>query len=446
MMMIIERGKDEINSIGGITLAGGLLNSLNCLKELDAMAFCGIKTGHISHSEILKSFTGLQTLGKNDYNDIEIYRNDEFFRDSLNLRKVPSESIMRQRMNHMSKDKRVAKVIDNSNVELLSRVKDFGKEKSMFAQYTPVDGDVVVLDNSGSKKESVSMSYMKVEGYAPMFAYVGTHGYMLDCELRPGSQHSSKGTVEFIKQVIAKAKSLNIKNILIRLDSGYDASELIEELMKHPEIYYLIKRNLRKESHEQWLELARSVGKCRIPRDGKKVYTGAVTHIHPAGREELSPIFTVFEVTERTIKADGQMLLSPEIEVNTCWTNLPEDPETSILFYHNHGTSEQFHSELKSDIGIERLPSGNFSTNSLIMALGKIAYNTLRIIGQKALEMKELLPNKVKVERRRLRSVLQDFIYIGCKRVYHAGKTYLKFGRNCPWVDIFRGLYASFCY
>jgi len=138
-MMIIERGKDEINSIGGITLAGGLLNSLNHLKELDAMTFCGIKAGHISHSEILKSFTGLQTLGKNDYNDIEIYRNDDFFRDSLNLRRVPSESIMRQRMDIMAKDKRVVKVLGNSNVELLSKVKNFGREKSMFAQYTPID-------------------------------------------------------------------------------------------------------------------------------------------------------------------------------------------------------------------------------------------------------------------------------------------------------------------
>ena len=437
-MMIIERGKDEINSIGGISLTGGIFNSLRGLEELNNMNFAGVKTGHLSHSEIIKSFLGLLSLGKSDYNDIEIYREDPFFMDSLKLRKVPSESIMRQRLDIMGKDGRVVKALGRANEESLSKVNDFGKEKTEYSEYTAIDGDVSIFDNSNSKKEGVSWSsYANVEGYAPMFAYIGTHGYMLDCELRPGSQHTNKGTVEFINNVIERCKFLKASKILIRLDSGCDDSNVIEAIMKHPEIYFLIKRNLRKECLEQWFDIAKTAGECHEVREGKKVYTGAVTHVHPAGREELSPIFAVFEVTERTITADGQMLLKPEIEVNTFWTNLPEEAETVIELYHRHGTSEQFHSELKSDLGIERLPSGNFSTNALVLKLGMLAFNALRFIGQKSLEKKELLPVKVGVQRRRLRSVLQDFIYIGCKRVVHAGRTILKFGRNCPWVDAF---------
>jgi hypothetical protein len=444
-MMIIERCKDEINSIGGISLIGGILNSLTAIEEFKNMNFVGVKTGHYSHSEIIRSFLGILSLGKSDFNDVELYRNDTFFRDCLKLRKVPSESIIRQRLDIMSKDHRVGKLLSRANLEVLSKVKDFGKEKTEHSEYTVVDGDVSILDNSNSKKEGVSWSYANVDGYAPMFAYIGTHGYMLECELRPGSQHTNKGTVDFIRRVIERCKCLNNNNILIRLDSGCDDSGIIEEIMKNPEIYFLIKRNLRKERKEQWLELAKAVGKCQSPREGKKVYTGAVTHIYPAGRQELNPIFTVFEVIERAITADGQMLLSPEIEVNTWWSNVPEEPEASIELYHRHGTSEQFHSELKTDLGIERLPSGSFSTNSLILTLGMIAFNSLRLIGQKSLEKKELLPVKVKVQRRRLKSVLQDLIYIGCKRVVHAGRTILKFGRNCPWVDAFRELHVTFC-
>lgn len=443
--MIIERGKDEINSIGGISLTGGMFNSLMTIEELNNMNFDVVKKGYYFHSEIIRSFLGVLSLGKSDFNDIEIYRNDTFFRDCLNLRKVPSESIMRQRLDYMSKDKRVGTVLGRANIELLSKVKDFGKEKTEYCEYTVVDGDVSILDNSGSKKEEVSWTYAQLDGYAPMFAYIGRHGYMLDCELRPGSQHTNKGTVEFIRAAIEKCKKLKARNVLIRLDSGCDDGDIIEEIMKYPEVYFLVKRNLRKESREQWLDMAKSVGKCHEPRVGKKVYTGAVTHMHPAGKEELSPIFTVFEVTERTITAEGQLLLSPEIEVNTWWTNLSEEPETSVELYHKHGTSEQFHSELKSDLGIERLPSGSFSTNSLVLTLSMIAFNSLRIIGQKSLENKDLLPVKLEVERRRLRSVLQDLIYIGCKRVVHAGRTILKLGRSNPWVDIFRHVYAYCC-
>ena len=112
-----------------------------------------------------------------------------------------------------------------------------------------------------------------------MFAYIGTHGYMLDCELRPGSQHTNKGTVEFIRRVIEKAKHLTSKTILIRLDSGCNDSDIIEEIMKHPNVYFLIKRNLCKESLEQWLDMAKAVGKSHKIREGKNVYKGIKSDI-----------------------------------------------------------------------------------------------------------------------------------------------------------------------
>ena len=40
-----------------------------------------------------------------------------------------------------------------------------------------------------------------------------------------------------------------------------------------------------------------------------------------------------------------------------------------IALYRDHATSEQFHSEFKTDLDIERLPSGKFATNALVMIL-----------------------------------------------------------------------------
>ena len=94
-------------------------------------------------------------------------------------------------------------------------------------------------------------------------------------------------------------------------------------------------------------------------------------------------------------------------------------------------------------MGIERLPSGKFATNALILNVAALAYNCLRIIGQRALQMKALLPRSFKVARRRLRSVMQDLIHIACKLVSHANSKMLKFGRNCPWFNIFKELYTS---
>lgn len=50
--------------------------------------------------------------------------------------------------------------------------------------------------------------------------------------------------------------------------------------------------------------------------------------------------------------------------------------------YHAHGESEQYHSELRTDMDVERLPSGKFETNELVLELSLIAYNILRMMGQ----------------------------------------------------------------
>ena len=69
------------------------------------------------------------------------------------------------------------------------------------------------------------------------------------------------------------------------------------------------------------------------------------------------------------------------------WTHLYESPETFIQLYHDRGNSEQFHSELKSDMAFERFPSGKMDVNAILLPIAMIVFNTLRRIGQAALTM-----------------------------------------------------------
>ena len=47
-----------------------------------------------------------------------------------------------------------------------------------------LDIDVSPFDNSKTKKEGVSRAYKGVDGYAPIFAYLGREGYQVNVELR----------------------------------------------------------------------------------------------------------------------------------------------------------------------------------------------------------------------------------------------------------------------
>lgn len=153
------------------------------------------------------------------------------------------------------------------------------------------------------------------------------------------------------------------------------------------------------------------------------------------------PIRVVYQVTVRTVEADGQLLLTPIVEADVYWTTLTCAPSLVIGSYRDHATSEQFHSELKTDLNLERLPSGKFATNDLVLCAGLFAYNLLRAIGQISLQEPDA-PVKTKVTRRRVRTVIENLIWLASRLVHHARETKLRFGRHSPWFPTFRRIYA----
>jgi len=305
---------------------------------------------------------------------------------------IPSAETLRQRFDMIGDSLR--KDIQQANVDMLREMHI--EPTALDNGFVPVDIDVTPFDNSKSNKEGVSRTYKGFDGYAPIMAYIGTEGYLVNLELRIGKQHCQKETPDFLRETIELCRQLTEKPLLIRLDSGNDASENIgifmEESYKYNNVSFIIKRNPRQESKEEWLE---SVRECcqniQHPRDGKTVYIGQtfrnVTYSLSDNEEKTVGIRTIYEITERTIDRYGQYFIVPDIELGTYWTNTSLPDETVIDLYHAHGESEQYHSEIKTDMDVERLPSGKFESNKLVLELTMIAYNILRIIGQESLEI-----------------------------------------------------------
>ena len=111
-----------------------------------------------------------------------------------------------------------------------------------------------------------------------------------------------------------------------------------------------------------------------------------------------------------------------------------------IELYKHHGTHEQFHSEIKTDLDLERLPSGKFYTSDAIVHLAAFAYNSLRSLGQLGLTG-EIAPIRHPAKRRRIKTVLQEIMYRAAKLVPHARRLTLDFGRNvAEHVKVFMAL------
>ena len=437
----IKQGDDFLTSHSGLALIGALLQRTKLEARLNAIFLPDHPCPEISHGAIAKSMIGLLCLGKPDFTAIEPFRSDPFFQTSLQLEAVPSEGTLRQRLDDA--EGKLDAILKEESAAMIQR--HAPRLRPCHQQFVPLDVDVSPFDNSGTKKEGVSWTYKKVEGYAPIFAYLGEEGYLINAQLREGSQHCQKGTPEFLRETLALARRVTSAPLVVRMDSGNDSLDNLRVCLKE-KVDWIIKRNLRQESVEMWLEIARRTGTVEVPRVGKTVYRGDVW-VECEGFQH--PFRQVFEVTVRTCEPTGQILLVPEVEVDTYETSFPDAPETIVALYHGHGTSEQFHSEIKSDMDLERLPSGKMATNAVVLLLGMVAYNGLRLCGQESLReegipVEEQAPVRYAVSRRRLRSVMQDLMYLASRLISHARRVGLSFGRGNPWYPVWRRIYVRF--
>lgn len=431
---LLEQSDETLTTHSGLALVGLMLSKTELKKRLNRLLLPDRGQPDISNFDVAASYLGLLCQGKSDFDHIEPFRKDTFFSQSLGIETVPSSSTLRQRLN-IGGMTSWAEVITNESVKLLGTLKV--RLTPCLRELVPLDIDVTPFDNSGTKKEGVSYTYKGVDGYAPIFAYLGEEGYGVNVELREGKEHSQNSTPSFLEKAIENARQVTDAKLLVRMDSGFDSLDNIKICIKK-ESNYVIKRNLRKESKEGWLMIAQRHGYWIEERPGKIVYRGEIFD----KRGLAEPLRLVFEVIKRTIDAKGQILLIPDLEVDTYYTALPDAPEVIIRQYHNHATSEQFHSEIKSELDLERLPSGKFETNNLVLHLGLAAYNILRFIGQESLKTADS-PLRKKAQRRRIRTVIQNLITLASRLVYHARRFKLSFGRHSPWFLTFRRIYIS---
>jgi hypothetical protein len=433
-MIHIETTTERLENVGGLLVAG---------KISEACGFQTITTKRPTTKKALSCLFGLLVQGRSAFEDITLFRQSDLFKDAFNLPMVCAPETVRLYSEEMAQDsKNLIPQISRVNENLMAKAQPSPLMVDDRA-YLPVDIDVSPMDNSRTKKEGVSRTYKGCDGYAPIFSYIGTEGYMLDCELRPGSQHCQKGTPEYIKRNLEAIERLNPKNqVLFRLDGGNDAFDTIKPLVESKH-YFIIKRNIRRDKPEYWVDMAQAIGTMTEVRPGKIQWVGVLTKRHPKADSDFPEIDVVFRVTQRTIDKNETILLFPEVEIETWWTNMYENPNEVIKLYNDHGTSEQFHSELKSDMGIERLPSGKMAVNEIVLAMAMLAFNTLRFMGQTALAHADLLPVKPEGSRKRLRKVISDLIFIACKVVSHARKRIIRVYERNPWLLIFQKLYET---
>jgi hypothetical protein len=149
---------------------------------------------------------------KNDFDSIEPFREDPFFKVSLENKHIPSSPTLRQRMDMMGNSWNTIILEESAHLLRKTGVMLTPCHKDMI----PLDIDVSPFDNSKTHKEGVSRTYKGYDGYSPIFAYLGQEGYGINTQLREGKQHCQKDTDAFLEESIKYAKTITDKPLLFR--------------------------------------------------------------------------------------------------------------------------------------------------------------------------------------------------------------------------------------
>ncbi|MCP3686621.1 MAG: IS1380 family transposase [bacterium] len=451
----LEQSNKEITSHAGLALIGRAINNFTSLTKTVDKTFK--QRSGTSTSDLLKIYIGLLAQGKNDFEAVNNIRDDSFFMQALGLKKrPPTEATLRTRFEKYATQ--LIPIIDKINTEFLVRRKV--PLTPLHTGHFALDIDVTPHDNSNSKKEHVSLTYKGMDGYAPIGSYFAEEGWIIGYELRPGKQHSQREFVYTLERnfdvihKIMKSRPISSQSVLVRVDSGHDAAEnraWLYNLETPLLVDHIIKWNPRKdasmENKENWLEYVKQLGHhahWSDPREGKQVATFSI-YVDENYQGKTYTTRRVMQVTIRTIDKKGQKLLLPEIELEGWWTTLENPDQEIISLYCDHGTSEQFHSEIKTDMDLERLPSGKFDSNDLILTMGGMVYNMLRWIGLDGL-MSADSPVRHKAKRRRVKTVIQELIYIGAQIYERSRQLTIRFGQNTPAFLAFQRVYNHLAY
>ena len=412
-----------------LTSHAGLPAFAQVLQAARLRAACGPSLKTIPDADIFTTATALLALGKCDFEAVSAYRDDSSFARLLGLKRLPSAEILRQRLDQAPPE--VDAKLAAANIRMLEAHAQPLAGKHGFV---PLDVDSSPMDNSGTHREGVSWTYKGFEGYHPLFCYLGEQGYLLAQQLRPGSQHPQNEFIPFFKQAVAWARRLTDGRLLARLDGAHDAEDTLATCLDEC-VEFILRYNPRGRDAE---ELWRGLGPERVHFASGPGYDTAILEERRLLADGRS-VRLICLVTRKTADRE-QLLLKPEYEIEGFWTSLNLPVEEVVDLYQAHATCEQFHSELKSDIGLERFPSGKFATNQHILSCAQLAFNALRLLGERMKENRPFLPKRLRElgqVRFRLRTVMQILLYHAAVLTQHARALTLKLGRrtaNSQWV------------
>lgn len=423
----------ELTGAGGLLLVGGLLERFTSLRPAFNRQF--VKgPGAIPMGDTFVPMLAVLCTGRSDFESISRLRESTWAARALQVSRVASAETVRQNLDLLGEQACGAglALIESASLDMLRNTRM--PITPVWTGHVTLDVDTTPCDNSKTKKEGVGRTYKGCDGYTPILGYAGIEGWCVGAEFRPGVQHSQRDAPAFLRGCLGNLRGLGVERVLVRLDSGFDAAETFSTIDEEG-ADFLVKANPRGEGLGLWIEQAKLLGGSfwERPIPNLRVAHFSRREVKAWQGREIE-VRRVVRVTKRLVVEVASREGHPpilnrwiEYEAEAWFTSLDLGEAEVVRLYEDHGTSEQFHAELKGELDLERLPSGKFNTNALVFALGCLAYNLLRVL---AIKGKAVFRYRHPSKRKRLKTVVQELILLPARVLKGSNQLKLDLGNH----------------
>jgi len=227
-----------------------------------------------------------------------------------------------------------------------------------------------------AEKQEAKWTYHQVQGYMPLVGYV--HGIWVGQEFREGNVSPGAGILAFAKQ--GEAALLEGKRIYFRSDSAAYQAEVINHY-RPPGRTFTITADLD------------AAVKREIPNLPESAWQPDRTAEDIATDREIAETVHTMNGTKQAFRlivlrwrnSQPNLFETERYGYHAVATNREESAAEVIWKHNGRGQSENWHKELKLDVGMEQMPCGQKEAKALYFAIGVLAYNLAQLLKRRVL-------------------------------------------------------------
>lgn len=361
----LERSSERLTSLGGLVVLEELARGVGLWADVDRVLE-GPKSGRgYEARQFVRALVWMLHAGGRRLEDLRELRAEHAVLKELGLQAVPDAGTVGDWLRRQGE----------AGAEALQEV-----NQKLVRPCLEAEGEEVTLDVDATEieaeKQEAEWTYHHVQGYMPMLGYV--NGVCVGYEFRPGNQSPGAGILEFARG--CERALPEGKKIYFRSDSAAYQAAVINHYSQPGRSFTItadldaaVKREIQNLPETAWTPY-------RTPDDIATDRQIAETVHTMNGTEQAFRLIVLRWPNPQPNLFEASAYCYHAVAANR------EDSAQEVIWKHNgRGQSENWHKELKSGMGMEQMPCGEFDANALYFAIGVLAYNLAQVLKRRVL-------------------------------------------------------------